>query len=131
MERMVLSAAELGFPVPPSPSRLRLAVDEVLAAEGLTDAVGRITVTRGLPGRPPVRTGARGGAEAVGGRLWVGKRVRHPEDDGPAGGRAILSETPFTPGLLGRHKTTSRLAYDLAREEARAAGPDEALALSA
>ncbi|HEY6196116.1 MAG TPA: aminotransferase class IV [Candidatus Eisenbacteria bacterium] len=130
MERMVLSAAELGFPVPPSPSRLRLAVDEVLAAEGLTDAVVRITVTRGIPGSRPVRTGAWVEAEALGGRLWVGKRMRHPEDDGPAGGRAILSETPFTPGLLGRHKTTSRLAYDLAREEARAAGADEALLVS-
>jgi len=58
MERMVLSAAELGFPVPPSPSRLRAAVDEVLAAEGLRDAVLRITVTRGIPGGRPARTGS-------------------------------------------------------------------------
>jgi len=130
MERMVLSAAELGFPVPPSPTRLRSALDEVLAAERLNDAVVRITVTRGIPGSRPVRTGAWLEAEPVGGRLWVGTRTRHPDDGGPAGGRAILSETPFTPGLLGRHKTTSRLAWDLAREEARAAGADEALLVS-
>lgn len=130
MERMVLSAAELGFPVPPSPSTLRTAVDEVLAAEGLSDAVVRITVTRGIPGGRPVRTSAWVEAEPLGGRLWVGTRTRHPEDGGPAGGRAILSLTPFAPGLLGRHKTTSRLAYDLAREEARAAGADEALLVS-
>ena len=130
MERLVLSAAELGFPVPPSPSQLRAAVDEVLAAEGLGDSVVRITVTRGIPGGRPVRTSAWVEAEPVGGRLWVGTRTRHPEDGGPAGGRAIVSLTPFAPGLLGRHKTTSRLAYDLAREEARAAGADEALLVS-
>ena len=130
MERMVLSAAELGFPVPPSPGKLRAAVDEVMAAEGLSDAVVRITVTRGIAGGRPVRTGAWVEAEPVGGRLWVGTRTRHPQDGGPAGGRAILSLTPFAPGLLGRHKTTSRLAYDLAREEARAAGVDEALLVS-
>jgi branched-chain amino acid aminotransferase len=32
---------------------------------------------------------------------------------------------------LGRHKTTSRLAYHLARDEARAAGADEALLVTA
>jgi branched-subunit amino acid aminotransferase/4-amino-4-deoxychorismate lyase len=130
MERLVLSAAELGFPVPPSPDRLRTALDEVLTAEGLSDAVARLTVTRGIAGGRPVRTGAWLEAEPLGGRLWVGTRTRHPGDGGPAGGRAIVSGTPFTPGLLGRHKTTSRLAYDLAREEARAAGADEALLVS-
>src|SRR5436190_19045350 len=43
IERLVLSAAELGFPVPPSPSRLRGAVAEVLEACALADAVVRIT----------------------------------------------------------------------------------------
>src|SRR5439155_1134013 len=62
--------------------------------------------------------------------MWAGARGRHPDDGGPAGGRAILSLTPFAPGLLGRHKTASRLALDLAREEARAAGADEALLVS-
>ena len=130
MERLVLSAAELGFPVPPAPARLREAVEQVLAAEKLTDAVVRITVTRGIPGGRPVRTGAWVEAEALGGRLWAGARMRHPSGDGPAGSRAIVSRTPFAPGRLGRHKTTSRLAYDLAREEARAAGADEALLVS-
>jgi D-alanine transaminase len=39
----------------------------------------------------------------------------------------VFSKHPFHPGPLGRHKTTSRLAYHLAREEARAARADEAL----
>lgn len=130
MERLVLSAAELGFPVPPAPGRLREAVDQVLEACALADAVVRITVTRGIPGGRPVRTGSWVEAEPVGGRLWPGARTRDPADGGPAGGRAVLSRTPFTPGLIGRHKTTSRLAWDLAREEARAAGADEALLVS-
>lgn len=128
LERMVLSAAELGFPVPPSPAALRDAVAEVLAAERLDDAVVRITVTRGIPGGRPVRTGAWVEAEPLGGRLWAGVRAR-ADGSGP-GGRAMLSRTPFTPGTIGRHKTTSRLAYDLAREEARAEGVDEALLVS-
>ena len=130
MERLVLSAAELGFPVPPSPRRLREAVDEVLEACGLTDAAVRITVTRGVAGGRPVRTGAWVEAEPLGSWLWPGARQLDPDDGGPLGGRAVLSLTPFTPGFLGRHKTTSRLAWDLAREEARAAGADEAFLVS-
>ena len=42
----------------------------------------------------------------------------------------MLSQPLFSPGWLGRHKTTSRLAWDLAREEARAADADEALLVS-
>ena len=130
MERLVLSAAELGFPVPPAPSRLREAVAEVLAAESLRDAVVRITVTRGIAGGRPVRTGAWVEAEALGGRLWAGKRTAHSPDGGPAGARVIVSQTAFGAGWIARHKTTSRLAWDLAREEARAAGADEALLVS-
>jgi len=129
MERLVLSAAELGFPVPPAPATLRTAVDQVLAAEGLRDAVVRITVTRGVPGGRPVRTGAWVEAESLGGRLWAGTRTAHA-DGAPLGARVIRSHVPFAAGWLGRHKTTSRLAWDLAREEARAAGVDEVLLLS-
>jgi branched-subunit amino acid aminotransferase/4-amino-4-deoxychorismate lyase len=39
----------------------------------------------------------------------------------------VVSRRPFAPGPLGAHKTTSRLAYHLAGEEARVAGVDEAL----
>ncbi len=119
LERLVVSAAELGFPVPPSPSSLREALAQVLAAEGLSDAVARITVTRGVPGGKPTRSGAWIEAEPVAARRWRGAA------QGAA--RAIVSKRPFHPGALGRHKTTSRLAYSLAREEARAARADEAL----
>jgi branched-subunit amino acid aminotransferase/4-amino-4-deoxychorismate lyase len=119
MERLVLGAALLGFPVPSAPSRLHDALAQVLAAEGLSDAVARLTVTRGVAGGRPTRTGAWVEAEPLAGRLWHGT-LR-------GAGSAILSRRPFHPGPLGAFKTTSRLAYDLAREEARAAGVDEVL----
>ena len=119
MERLVLSAAEMGFPVPPAPSRLRHGLAQVLAAEGLSDAAARITVTRGIPGGRPTRTGCWIEAEALRGRLWPGTRRGEAS--------AIFSKRPYHPGALGRFKTTSRLAYALAREEARAARVDETL----
>lgn len=122
MERLVLGAAELGFPVPPSPATLRGAVDALLAEQGLADAVVRLTVTRGVAGGRPTRAGAWVEAEPVGGRLWAGTRK--------GAGSAIVSRRVFEPGWLGRHKTTSRLAWDLAREEARAADADEVLLVS-
>ena len=122
MERLVLSAAELGFPVPPAPARMRDAVRELMVAQGMTDAVVRLTVTRGIAGGRPTRTGAWIEAESVTSRLWAGQRE--------AAASAIVSPQPFEPGFLGRHKTTSRLAWDLAREQARAAGVDEALLIS-
>lgn len=119
LERLVLAAAELGFPVPPSPSTLSAALGDVLAANALSDAVVRITVTRGIPGGRPTRTGCWIDAESLSGRLWRGTRT------GQA--RALISAVPFAPGPIGRFKTTSRLAYHLAREEARAGGVDEAI----
>ena len=122
MERMVLSAAELGFPVPAAPATLRGAIDALLGEQGLADAVVRVTITRGVAGGRPTRAGAWVEAEPVGGRLWAGTRR--------GAGSAIVSHLPFEPGWLGRHKTTSRLAWDLAREQARAAGVDEAILVS-
>ncbi len=123
LERLVLAAAELGFPVPPAPAVMREALEALLDAQQLGDAVARITVTRGIPGGRPTRTGCWIEVEPLAARLWSGAR----------GGRAsaILSRRPFEPGALGRYKTTSRLAYHLAREEARAARADEAILVSA
>ena len=122
LERLVLAAAELGFPVPPHPERLREALEVLLDAEGLRDAVARITVTRGVPGGRPTRTGCWVELEPLESRLWRGTRG--------GGASAVFSRRAFEPGALGRYKTTSRLAYHLAREEARAARADEALLVS-
>jgi branched-subunit amino acid aminotransferase/4-amino-4-deoxychorismate lyase len=42
----------------------------------------------------------------------------------------ILSKRPFAAGVLSGYKTTSRLAYQLAFEQARSAGADETLLLT-
>ncbi len=122
LERLVLSAAILGFPVPAAPSVLLNAIGQVLDAEGLRDAVARLTITRGIAGGHPTRAGAWVEAEPVSARLWPGTRA--------GAARVRISRAPFEPGPLGAHKTTSRLAYALASDEARAAGADEALLLS-
>jgi len=123
LERLVVSAAELGFPVPPAPRLLREGLAELLERSALTEAAARITVTRGIPGGGGrrTRTGSWIEVEPIAARLWRGSR---------SGVRLIYSRQPFEPGPLGRHKTTSRLAYHLAREEARAARADEALLVS-
>lgn len=123
LERLVVSAAELGFPVAPAPALLGRALDQVLEANHLDDAAARLTMTRGVPGRRPTRAGTWVEAEPIEGRLWRGTRR--------AGARVICSRPSFSPGSTGRHKTTSRLAYHLAREEARAARADEALLVDA
>jgi branched-chain amino acid aminotransferase len=122
LERLVLAAAELGFPVPPSPARLRESIEALLEAEALKDAVARITVTRGIPGGRPTTTGCWVELEPLEARLWRGTKSGRAS--------AIVSRRPFEPGPLGRYKTTSRLAYHLAREEARAARADEAILVS-
>ena len=55
----------------------------------------------------------------MGGRLWRGTR------SGAAS--VVLTRRPFAPGSTGGYKTTSRIAYHLAREERRAAGADETI----
>jgi branched-chain amino acid aminotransferase len=123
LERLVVSAGELGFPVPPGPAELRAALEQLLDACALRDAAARITVTRGVPGGRPGRCGAWLEAEPIEGRLWHGTRR--------GAARAVISTVPFEPGPIGCHKTTSRLAYHLAREEARQARADEALLAAA
>lgn len=121
LERLVISAAELGFPVAPDPRMLRAALEEALAAAGLAQAlaVARITMTRGVPGRRPTRAGVWLEVEPLENRLWPGARTQSAH--------LVFSRRPCEPGFLARHKTTSRLLYELCREEARAAGADETL----
>jgi branched-subunit amino acid aminotransferase/4-amino-4-deoxychorismate lyase len=123
IERLVLAAAELGYPVPPSPDTLARGVEDLLGAADLTDAAVRITVTRGVEGLRPGRPGCWIDAQPLEARLWRGTRR------GDAA--AVFSRRPFVPGAWGAYKTTSRMAYQQASDEARAARADEAILLSA
>jgi branched-subunit amino acid aminotransferase/4-amino-4-deoxychorismate lyase len=122
LERLVLAAAELGFPVPPAPRTLAEGIEKLLEACDLAEAVARITVTRGVPGGRPTRTGCWIEVEPLAARLWSGARR--------GAASAAFSRRPFEPGPLGPYKTTSRLAYRLATEEARAARVDETILVS-
>lgn len=122
VERLVLACAELGYPVPPSPDTLQKAVAELLDAAALDDAVVRITVTRGVEGLRPGRPGCWIDAQPLEGRLWRGTRR--------GAAVAMFSQRPFAPGPWGAYKTTSRMAYQQAADEARAARADEAILLS-
>lgn len=122
MERLVLAAAELGFPVPPTPASMREGVAELLEELALDDSVARITVTRGIAGGRPTRTGAWIEVQPIGARLWRGTRK--------GAAAAMISPLVFDLGWMSAYKTTSRMAWDLAREQALAAGVDEALLVS-
>ena len=123
MERLMLSAAELGFPVPPSAPRLAEAIGELLEAATLDDAAVRITVSRGVLGLRPGRPGCWIDAQPLDARLWRGTR------SGDAS--AIVWDVPFAPGPFGKYKTANRLVYQHAADQARIAGADEALLKSA
>lgn len=123
MERLVLSCAEIGHPVPPSPAFLAGAVAELLEAAGLDDAAVRITVTAGIEGLRPGRPGCWIDAQPLRSRLWRGTRA--------GAASAIVSRRPFSPGPWGRWKTTSRMAWHQAGDEARVARADEAILVSA
>ncbi len=123
LERLVLAAAELGYPVPPPPRALASAVAELLEAAALDDAAVRITVTRGIEGLRPGRPGCWIDAQPLTARLWRGTRA--------GAARAVFSRRPFAPGPWGAYKTTSRMAYQQASDEARIARADEALLVTA
>jgi branched-subunit amino acid aminotransferase/4-amino-4-deoxychorismate lyase len=123
IERLVLACAEIGYPVPPSPEVLMRAVAKLLEAAELEDAAIRITVTRGVEGLRPGRPGCWIDAQPLAARLWRGTR------SGAAA--AMISRRPFVPGPWGRYKTTSRMIYQQASDEARVARADEAILVSA
>lgn len=123
VERLVLACAEIGYPVPPPPALLADAVAELLEAASLDDAVIRITVTRGIENLRPGRPGCWIDAQPLASRLWRGTRA--------GAAAAMISRRPFAPGPFGRWKTTSRMAYQQASDEAKIARADEAILVSA
>jgi branched-subunit amino acid aminotransferase/4-amino-4-deoxychorismate lyase len=119
MERLAASSLELGFQRPPPSLELAHGLEQLLAARDLVDAAARVTMMRGAEGRSGPGPQCWIEAQALEPRIWPGAR------SGAA--RAIFATRPHEPGPLARHKTTSRDPYQLASEDARAAGTDEAL----
>lgn len=123
MRRLVRGCRLLGLgPVP----GLRAAVAAVVRASGIQDGVVRVTVTRG-PGPRGYDPAGSGPAFC----LVQAHPVQGSRGIAGAGWRAIVSSVRIAPHpVLSRVKHTSALPRVVARQEARAAGADEALVLT-
>jgi len=113
LERLRHGAQELAIPWPP-PWDVHGAIQELVEAEGEHRIAARVTYSRGVAGQPT---------------LVVTLRAIDPLP--PAGVRvAVASYRMLTDDPLGGLKSTNRLRYVLAREEARERGAWEALLLN-
>ena len=114
LARLARGAAGLSIPWPP-PVEPRSALATYIDALGGRRAAVRLTLSRGVPGGEPT--------------LVITAREVEPI---PAGGVSVLvsSVRKLRDDPLEDLKTTSRLRYVLAREEARRAGAWEALLLN-
>jgi branched-chain amino acid aminotransferase len=111
--RLRRGAEELAIPWPP-PWDIHAALQELVAAEGERRTAARVTYSRGVAGKPT---------------LVVTLRAVDPLP--PAGvSVAVASYRMLTGDPLGGLKSTNRLRYVLAREEARERGAWEALLLN-
>ncbi len=119
LARWRAGAATLGIVPPVAEPRLKAAAEELIRANGATEAILRIHLSRGA--------GKRGysprGADAPTLVLSV-----HPASKQERLARVIVARQPFwTRDPLGAVKHTSQLPRILARAEGDAAGADEAL----
>jgi aminodeoxychorismate lyase len=126
LARLAEGAAGLGIALPFTNQALRDALDRLVQTNDLTDALLRITVSRGV--------GPRGYSPRGATRPTLVMSL-HPLPE--AAGRADLRWTLATARLrlqpgdpLLRWKTANKLLQVLARAEAEAAGADEALLLN-
>jgi branched-chain amino acid aminotransferase len=128
LDRLGASADTIGLPMPVGPPELAAAVAELLEANGLANAIARITVSRGvpadrgvLPPEPPAPTLAII-ATPFGG---------YPEERYERGYRAAVSRIRRNPtSPVSRIKSCNYLDSVLARMEATRLGADEALLFS-
>lgn len=113
LERLRSGAVALGIPWP-APWDVRTAIAEVVGRVDERRLAVRITYSRGVAGRPTLVVSAR--------------RIEPPP---PGGVRVAVASLRLLAGdSLGGLKSTNRLRYVLAREEARERGAWEALLLN-
>lgn len=128
LERLQRSAAALELPLPIGPDRLSEAIAALLKANGLADAMVRVTLTRGVPAERGLMPPSAPKPNLV---IHATPFHRQPEERYSAGSTAILSAI--------RRNETSPLSYVkscnymdsvLARMEAARRGADEAIMLN-
>lgn len=122
LERLEQGARFLGIEVPYSAEALTLFAAELIARNSLSEALLRITLSRGV--------GARGyspkGAEQP--TLVMSLHPFEPQNSNPLSWRAHIASVRLPTGdALAQFKTCNKLMQVLARAQAEAAGVDEAL----
>jgi branched-chain amino acid aminotransferase len=128
LDRLAASAAILDIPIPAGPPELAAAVAELLEANGLADAVARITASRGVPSdRGVLPPESPAPTLAIVATPFGG----YPDERYGRGYRAAVSRIRRNPtSPLSRIKSCNYLDSVLARMEAARHGADEALLLA-
>lgn len=123
LDRLQRSAAALGFQLPIPPADLRRAARQLIEQNHCTDALLRLTLTRGVGPRGYSPAGAHSPSVVM--SLHESPAL---EPEPVPRWRVVASQMRLVPGdRLAMHKTGSKLFQVLARQEAEAAGADEAL----
>lgn len=126
LDRLQRSAAALGFQLPVAPADLRRAARQLLEAHPCADGVLRLTLTRGIGPRGYSPQGAHSPS------VVMSVHDAPPLTPEPVPQwQVITSSLRVVPAeRLTQHKTGSKWLQVLARQEAEAAGADEALLLN-
>ncbi len=126
LERMIAGAEQLYLQLPMAIEELRDAVREPLAASGLPDAYVRLTVTRGVGGRP-----SQLDASTASVTIWVRPFSGYPPELHQKGMSAVLAQARRNEhSSLSNLKTLNYLDNLLARAAAQRVGADEAIFLN-
>ncbi len=128
LSRLRAGAAVLGLSPLPKDEDLTDAIARTLAANGLTDAAVRLTVSRGIPERRGLLPEAEASPSLV---VHAEPFTGYPADLYDRGVRAVISGIPRNEhSPLARVKSLNYLDNVLARREAQARGADDALLLN-
>lgn len=124
LERLQRGAAWLRLPIPYSIEQLAAFADQLLVANGLDDAILRLTLSRGV--------GPRGYSPAGAGPATLVMSLHPAPGPGPLPLWRIVTASLRLPANdpLAAIKSGNKLRHVLARAEADAAGADEALLLN-
>lgn len=126
LDRLLRSAGALGFQLPIAPADLRRATRQLIEQNRLADALLRLTLTRGVGPRGYSPAGAHSPS------VVMSLHEAPPLEPEPVPRwRVVTSQMRLAQGdRLAMHKSGSKLFQVLARQEAEAAGADEALLLN-
>ncbi len=126
LDRLQRSAAALGFRLPRAPNDLRRAARQLLEANHATDGLLRLTVTRGIGPRGYSPAGAHSPS------VVMTLHEAPPLAPEPVPRWRVITSAlrVVAADRLAQHKTGNKLLQILARQEAEAAGADEALLLN-